>query len=55
MNELISKVEARLADRREELESWGTTSRAVTDVIESEIKFLEALLAEMKAMAAASA
>ena len=50
MNELIQKVEARLAERREELEGWGNTSRTVCDAIKSEIAFLEALLAEMKAM-----
>jgi hypothetical protein len=51
MDDLIQKVEARIAERREELAGWGNTSRTVCDAIESEIKFLEALLAEMKAMA----
>ena len=50
MNELIQKIEARIAERRDELENWGTSSRTVSEAIESEIAFLEALLAEMKVM-----
>ena len=50
MNELIQKVEARIADRREELEGWGNASVQVSEVLKSEIAFLEALLVEMKAM-----
>ena len=50
MNELIQKVEARIAERREELEGWINSSKVVCDAIESEIAFLEALMAEMKAM-----
>ncbi len=50
MNELIQKVEARIVERREELEGWRNTSKAVCEAIESEIKFLEALLADMKTM-----
>jgi hypothetical protein len=57
MRELIDKVEARIADRYDELEakydgvSWKSTSHTVSEVIKSEIAFLEALLTEMKAMA----
>jgi vacuolar-type H+-ATPase subunit I/STV1 len=50
MNELVQKIEARIAERRDELEGWGNTSRTVCEAIESEIAFLEALLAEIKAM-----
>ncbi len=50
MNELIQKIEARIADRREELESWGTASVQVSEFLKSEIAFLEALIVEMKAL-----
>ena len=49
MNELIQKIEARIAERREELEV-NRQSYSVSQVLTSEIDFLEALLAEMKAM-----
>jgi hypothetical protein len=49
MNELIQKIEARIADRRDELEV-SRQSRMVCDAIESEIAFLEALVVEIKAM-----
>jgi vacuolar-type H+-ATPase subunit I/STV1 len=51
MKELIQKIEARIAERRGELEGWINTSRMVCEAIESEIVFLESLLAEIKAMA----
>ena len=51
MKELIQKIEARIADRREELEGWGNASVTVSEVLKSEITFLEALLADMKALA----
>jgi hypothetical protein len=51
MRELIQKIEARIAERREELESWGNASFQVSEAIRSEIAFLETLLVEMKAMA----
>jgi vacuolar-type H+-ATPase subunit I/STV1 len=50
MNELIQKIEARIAARREELEGWENSSYQVSQILNSEIAFLEALLAEMKAM-----
>jgi hypothetical protein len=40
----------RLVDRRDELEGWKNSSVQISDVLKSEIAFLEALLAEMKAM-----
>jgi hypothetical protein len=51
MDELIRKVEARISACRDELEGWKNTSQMVSGAIESEVEFLEALLAEMKAMA----
>ena len=50
MRELIPKTEARIVDRREELESWISSSQMVREVLNSEIAFLEALVVEMKAM-----
>jgi hypothetical protein len=35
MNELIQKIEARIAERREELEGWINTSRMVCEAIET--------------------
>ncbi len=49
MNELIRKIEARIAERRDELEV-SRQSQMVSEAIKSEIDFLETLLAEMKAM-----
>jgi hypothetical protein len=49
MNELIQKVEARIADRRDVLEGIRQSHMA-SDILKSEIAFLAALLAEMKAM-----
>ena len=49
MRELIQKVEARIADRRDELEV-SRQSQMVCEVLKSKIAFLEALVVEMKAM-----
>ena len=48
--ELIHRIEARIADRRDELEV-SRQSQMVSEVLNSEIAFLEALLAELRAMA----
>jgi len=50
MDKIIQKVEARLADRRGELEEWGDASQVVVRLVQSEIDFLEGLLAEMNAL-----
>jgi hypothetical protein len=48
--DIIHRVEARIADRRDELEV-SRQSQMVSEVLNSEIAFLEALLAELRAMA----
>ena len=50
VTELIHRIDARIADRRDELEV-SRQSQMVSDVLNSEIAFLEALLAELRTMA----
>jgi len=50
IRDLIHRIEARIADRRDELEV-SRQSQMVSEVLNSEIAFLEALLAELRAMA----
>jgi len=47
MKHLIEKIEARIADRRGELESWGASNVACT-LLEAEIAFLESILTDLQ-------
>ena len=46
MKHLIEKIEARIADRRDELECWVGSDRAI-QLLEAEIAFLESVLTDL--------
>ena len=47
MKHLIEKIEARIADRRNELECWVASTTAI-QLLEAEIAFLESVLTDLQ-------
>jgi hypothetical protein len=47
MKHLIEKIEARIAERRDELESW-VGSNTATALLKAEIAFLESVLTDLQ-------